>query len=711
MKLFLVNSSGDYPNQFPPLGLLYLASAAREAGHMVSFYDLGAANAVQEHFYRRAEAFAPELFGVSVYTTQIDNTIALFRDLHTKFPHAKILAGGPHVSALPGEILKDCPEVDVEVVGEGERTLCEVLEFFEKKRSSLKEINGICYRGDSGIVQTAPRDHIANLDSIPYPAYDLIKECSYSYDKFAYGRRVGITISSRGCPYNCTFCNKAVFGNRYRRRSPENVVAEIQFQKELLGIDEIYFVDDLFVTNQNWLDAFFTVYKKSGLNLPWKCLGRVDQVDEPVYKRMKEHGCFLVQFGVESGDNEMLKKIRKNITVEKVSRAVTAAQRAGLNVAAYFILGHPGDTYRTVMRTIDFAIALNPDICHFFVLVPFPGTHNYRSLPEELKHSWNRIRYYHKGHYPISMCDLSPEELYHLEKQARYSFYGRITYFTHNILSFRRPFKVTITKCTAFGAFLMANLLLSLLGRNIVSKIRNKANAINMISRDYYDETYYAGHVRRLQNNNRFTKVKLQRLFALLQPRGGELILDLGSGVGTIMLALARVGIRACGLDYSFKSLVIAKNNFVQHNSSAPFSGICCDGKNIAIKDNSFDAIAAVDFTEHLDDAFLTAALSESFRILKNGGRMAIYTPSVTHLFERLKKRNVILKRDNSHIGLRTMEKYLDLLKQCGFTIDKFWFAPTHIPLFNFLEKVLMPIPVLGTFTRRRICIRAVKRV
>lgn len=479
MKLFLVNSPGDYPNQFPPLGLLYLAATAREAGHEVSLYDLGAANAVRDEFYCQADAFTPEVFGISVYTTQIGNTVALFKELRARFPCVKILVGGPHVSALPGETLNSCPEVDVEAVGEGERTLCEVLEFFSGKRSSLAEIAGICYRGDNGIVQTPEREYIKDLDAISYPAYDLIKKFSYSYDKFAFGKRVGITVSSRGCPYNCTFCNKAVFGNRYRRRSPGNVIDEIKLQKELLGIDEIYFVDDLFVTDQGWLETFFEAYQKSELNLPWKCLGRVDQVDEPVYRKMKKHGCFLVQFGVESGDREMLKKIRKNITKEKAAEAVAAAQAAGLNTATYFILGHPGDTYRTVMSTIDFAIALNADVCHFFVLVPFPGTYNYRYLPDDLKHSWNRIRYYHKGQYPISMCELSPEELYRLEKQARYSFYGRPGYFFHNVLPLRFPLKITITKCAAFLAFFTANILLSLLGRNIVPVIRKKAKKIS----------------------------------------------------------------------------------------------------------------------------------------------------------------------------------------------------------------------------------------
>jgi SAM-dependent methyltransferase len=229
------------------------------------------------------------------------------------------------------------------------------------------------------------------------------------------------------------------------------------------------------------------------------------------------------------------------------------------------------------------------------------------------------------------------------------------------------------------------------------------------ISRKYYDETYYAGHVRRLRSNDRFTRVKIQRLFDLLVPEKDELILDLGSGVGTVLIALANVGANAMGFDYSFKSLCIAKANYGGHFSVQSFRALCCDGTNIGIRSNSLDAIAAVDFTEHLDDAMLVPTLAEVYRILKRGGRFVMYTPNRTHLFERIKKRNIILKEDKSHIGLRTMNEYRTLLSQAGFTITKSYFRPTDIPVFNILENIAMQIPIICTLARRRICISAQK--
>lgn len=231
----------------------------------------------------------------------------------------------------------------------------------------------------------------------------------------------------------------------------------------------------------------------------------------------------------------------------------------------------------------------------------------------------------------------------------------------------------------------------------------------SQITRAYYDESYYVRHADRLYKNDRFTRVKVKRVFDLLRPRPHEVILDLGSGVGTIMIALSKLQVRPIGLDYSKQSLTLAKGYFNDSNFGSSFWGVCCDSRNIGLKNESLDGIAAVDFTEHLDDAFLAATLSETYRILKKGGRLALYTPSVTHLFERLKKHNIILKEDKSHIGLRTMEEYLALLLKTGFSIENSYFETTHIPFFSLMEMIVMNAPLVGGLAKRRICIRAVK--
>jgi len=229
------------------------------------------------------------------------------------------------------------------------------------------------------------------------------------------------------------------------------------------------------------------------------------------------------------------------------------------------------------------------------------------------------------------------------------------------------------------------------------------------IDRNYYDKTYYAKHLERLARKDRFTRVRVKRVFSLLQPAQGERIVDLGTGVGTMMVLLASSGATIVGMDYSPESLRIARKNFTREEPLRSFLGVCCDGRDIAVTSSSVDGVMAIDFTEHLDDTLLVPTVREVFRILKPGGRFVVYTPSKTHIFEVLKKRNIILKEDKSHVGLRTMNAYVKILTESGFNVHESYFETTHIPVFNILERILIPIPWIGSLAKRRICIRAVK--
>ncbi len=223
--------------------------------------------------------------------------------------------------------------------------------------------------------------------------------------------------------------------------------------------------------------------------------------------------------------------------------------------------------------------------------------------------------------------------------------------------------------------------------------------------RHYYDSDYYKTHLERLRKHDRFTQVKVQRVRHLLAPEAGEWVLDFGCGVGTMMILLADTGARFAGIDYSDTSLKTARSLHREFTRKDDFAGVCTAGEALPLKQNSIDGIMAVDFTEHITDEMLRGMLQETYRVLRTGGRLLIYTPNPQHLFERLKDKNFILKQDPSHIGLRTMDTYKQFALDAGFQVQREEFEPTHLPLYAQFESLLMHIPIIGSLARRRICL------
>ncbi len=436
MKVLLVHPWGGYVHEYPSLGLLYIASVLRQEGHKVAFFDQGAPQInSQESFEGFVQKFNPEICGFSLYTTNLLQAYELIKQVKRLSPGSKIVVGGPHATALPERTMFECQDTDFLVYGEGEHTLVDLLNSISEG-GSFQKVRGIYYRKNGKEISTEPREYIPDLDVIPFPAYDLIQDYRYSHDPIRIGKKIATIVTSRGCPYNCTFCNKAVFGSTYRRRSPQNVVAEIKHQIEQYQVDEIYFMDDLFAINRRWLEEFYHELKKNDVFLPWKCLGRVDVLTQEDFIKMKKNGCYVIQFGVESGNGGILKDIRKRITTNQVIKAFRSAKKAGLNTYGFFIFGHRKDTYATIKQTLKFAQRLNPDFVSFFVLAPFPGAQVYSYLGEEDKYNWERIRYisWAPGTLPISICNVKSSDLALFESQAYFEYFGRTRYLIKNVL-------------------------------------------------------------------------------------------------------------------------------------------------------------------------------------------------------------------------------------------------------------------------------------
>ncbi len=376
---------------FPPLGLGYIASSLRMAGHEVNVLDCTFLE--KNAAYGRAVASGAEVVGIYSMATMRDEALRFARLLRSR--SELLVAGGPEPSSDPVPFLDD---FDLAVIGEGEETILEILKSLEEG-SDLESVRGIAYRRrkmrgsipssrkraledarGGEVVATEPRPHQQDLDSIAFPARDLFPNDDYiRYWRKRFGMASTAVITTRGCPFSCEFCSRSVFGTSYRERSSENVLDEVEEALDL-GYDHVHFADDVFTLNRDRVLEICKRIRDRSASFGWECLGRVDSIDPTVALAMKEAGCERVLFGIESGSDSVLGLMKKKITVQEAERAVSAARDAGLMTGAFFILCYPGETDDTVLETLRFATRLPIDYLSFTHPHPLPGTSLYERV-------------------------------------------------------------------------------------------------------------------------------------------------------------------------------------------------------------------------------------------------------------------------------------------------------------------------------------------
>ncbi|MFC1578321.1 B12-binding domain-containing radical SAM protein [Thermodesulfobacteriota bacterium] len=371
MRVLLINPF--YPiseTPSPPLGLSYLAGALSAAGVEVKLLDLVVFPYSRAMLQNLLEAFRPQMVGLTAVTMTFDSAMGVVKDIKDINPAIMTAMGGPHVSFCARETLAGYPDLDVVVIGEGERTVVELCRT-ANSGFGLKNVSGIAYRRGTDIYFTAHREPIENLDELPLPDRALVPLGRY--------RALNMPISmttSRGCPFKCIFCvGRKMVGARVRYRSPEKVVDEMQYLNTL-NFNQINIADDLFTANKDHCLGVCNEIIKRDLKLTWTSFARVDTVSDDVLSKMKAAGCSAVSFGIESANPQILKTIKKGITLEQVEAAVGMCKRAGVTPFASFILGLPGETPQTIKETMDFGEKMK----HlglafgFHLLAPFPGT-------------------------------------------------------------------------------------------------------------------------------------------------------------------------------------------------------------------------------------------------------------------------------------------------------------------------------------------------
>jgi len=420
----------------PPLGLLYIAAyLENHTSHQVEILDTQVEEVGYENLKRIIESKNPDLVGITAMTFTLIDVIKTARIIKEESQNIKIVLGGPHVHLFPEETI-NLTEVDFLVLGEGEVTFTELVNNIDDLKK-LATIPGLVFKDNERIINTGLSHFIGNLDEFPFPARHLTPYRKYS-SLLAKRSPITTMITSRGCPYRCIFCNRAHLGKRFRARSAQNVVDEME-KCVNMGIREFLIYDDTFtIDRKRVLDICDEIIAR-GLGIGWDIRARVDTVDEKVLRRLKDAHCERIHYGVEAGTDKILKVLRKGITLEQAKKAFKMTQEAGISTLAYFMIGSPTETREDILQTVRLAKDLDPDFVHVTITTPFPGTALYKKGLEKGIFKRDFWREFAKnpayGFQPEYWeKDLSSKELVDLLNYAYKSFYMRPKYIIKELM-------------------------------------------------------------------------------------------------------------------------------------------------------------------------------------------------------------------------------------------------------------------------------------
>lgn len=414
----------------PPMDLLYLASVAREQGYLPTVKDYSFYSQTLEDFTNDISELKPRYAVVNAATPTLESDLEVLRIAKEVLGDEVItIAKGAHFNFLAREVMQDHDFIDIVMCGESELTFGEIL-----KEKPLSEIQGICFRQEFEIIQTPKRPFNDNLDSLPYPARDLIDNSLYTRPDN--GKVQAVIKVSRGCPYHCFFCLATpLSGAVVRKRSPENILSEIRECVEKYGIKNFVFWSDIFNLDKDWTRELCQKIIDSKLNITFSTNTRADSADVETIKLMKKAGCRLVSIGIESGCQQMLDKMGKKITLEQVRKTVAAFKREHIQIYAYYVIGLPWETKETIEQTLNFAKSLNTEYVSFYTAAALVGTRFYDYVEQN---NLGELNYDKPYYYPsVRTHSLSRDEVFELHKKLVRSYYLRPGYILKMLFSIR----------------------------------------------------------------------------------------------------------------------------------------------------------------------------------------------------------------------------------------------------------------------------------
>jgi anaerobic magnesium-protoporphyrin IX monomethyl ester cyclase len=373
-----INRSGRRSRErtiWPQTSLAYLAAVVNQVGYSVDIVDCIALNMGWADLGSILKERNPRFIVINPITSIISND--LYVSYLGKFGGSYTIAAGPHITHLPKETLSRFPSLDFGIIGEAEVTIKELITALDEGKS-LKDVKGIVYRDSMGQPKvTAKRPFIEDLDELPIPLHELLPISRYDLPYI--GSSYTFVLASRGCPFLCTFCRQPImWERRVRKRSADSIVTELKYL-DALGIHNIMFHADTFTIDRNIVIELCNKIIDQRLPVRWICNSRVDTIDYEMLCMMKQAGCWMINYGIETASDVILENVRKggNATVDQARKAVEWTKRSGIKVWAYFVMGLPGETKDTVNETIRFAKSLPADIVNFAIGTPYPGTELY----------------------------------------------------------------------------------------------------------------------------------------------------------------------------------------------------------------------------------------------------------------------------------------------------------------------------------------------
>lgn len=449
-KVFLIKVpylhlfKGEQVNMFP-IGVATIAAVLRKNNFPITFLDPENQDMTTEIVVKKIKEEKPAVVGVSCVSANYNLALEYLKA--AKEVGAYTVLGGNHASSGdPKTLLEQAPYVDFLLFGEADYTVRELCECIEQKRIEYENILGLAYRKENKVYVNGRRPFIENIDEIPQPVWDLANMERYTVSNFMWrGKGAVPLITSRGCPTFCIFCaTSQVNGRKFRAQSAERIVTDIEHLVTTYGTKYIVFVDDIFTINKDRVRKFCELMIAKKIKVKWFCLARVNTVDKELLIIMKKAGCNWIEYGVEAGDEEVLKLLKKGITIDQAKETFKATREVGIKILGTFMFGNPGETRETMERTIKVAVELNPDIAQFSLIAPLPGTELWEKykgtlylLKDDLENSTtygintqsSDLGYVHR--------DFSAEELQEVLSSAFRKFYLRPTYAIGQVMRMR----------------------------------------------------------------------------------------------------------------------------------------------------------------------------------------------------------------------------------------------------------------------------------